>query len=694
MKAQETTFLNLLKVTCQHIIPIYQRTYSWKIEECEQLWNDIVKVAKDEKSSGHFVGSVIYIQKGLYQHSTVPQFLVIDGQQRLTTISILLSALSHQLGKPKNDTEITKEKIEAYYLFNTVETGDMKHKLLLTQNDKATLISLLEGKEPHPPISTRIVENYNFFKEKIEKCGMDPQIIYQGVSKLIAVDIALDRGHDSPQRIFESMNYTGLPLRQADLIRNYVLMDMDPKDQEALYNDYWYPMEQSFGQTDYLEQFDRFMRDYLTLKTGSIPKIEEVYTAFKVYSQETKMGAIKEIVEEIFKFSKYFVKIALEREEDPEIRAAIQNINSLRVDVAYPFLLEAYNDYANDNLGRDELVQMMRLIESYVFRRSICGIPTNSLNKTFATLNKEIDKNNYLESFMVALQIKDSYRRFPTDDEFMRLLVAKDIYGTRTDQYLFRKLESFGRKELVNFGDYSVEHIMPQNDDLSDDWKKELGEKWVEIHKRYLHTIGNLTLTGYNSELSDCSFLEKRNMKGGFGDSPLRLNRDLAKLEHWNEAEIQKRAENLSKQAAQVWVYPQVSPEVIAKYRKEEKPAGETAYTLDDHPYLQGETRALFEHLRKHILGLDPFVKEEILKLYIAYKTTTNFVDIVPQKSRLIIRLNMKFDEVHDPKGMCVDFTDKGRWGNGDVAVYLNSTEQLDDVMALIRQSFEKYVEE
>ena len=694
MEAKQTTFLKLLNGTHQYIIPIYQRTYSWQIPQCEQLWKDVVKVAKDEKSTGHFVGSIVYIQKGIYQQSTVPQCLVIDGQQRLTTLSILLSALSGMLDQQKNENDITKKKIDAYYLFNSEEEGDLRYKLILTQNDKSTLINLLEGKEIHPPISERIVENYKFFQEKISKSGIDPQIIYRGLSRLLVVDIALDREHDDPQRIFESMNSTGLALSQADLIRNYVLMDLEPNDQEAIYNEFWYPMEKSFGQTDYLEQFDRFMRDYLTLKTGNIPNIDEVYPVFKAYAPAKQANVVRETVKDIYDKSKLFVKMALEKETDPEIKTAIHDINELKVDVAYPFLLEAYDDYENKRIGKDDFLKAIRLVESYVFRRAICGVPTNSMNKTFATLSKEVDKNNYLESLTVVFQTKDSYRRFPDDEEFVRMLVAKDVYHFRNKDYWLRKLENHERKEPVNVEDYTIEHIMPQNENLSDEWKKELGENWEEVHKNYLHTIGNLTLTGYNSELSDSAFLEKRSMKGGFADSPIRLNRDLATLERWNEAEIQKRADKLAKLAVHVWAYPDVPADVISRYRKVEKPKNAKAYTLDDHQYLKGQTRELFEQLRKRILNLDSSVVEEILKLYIAYKTTTNFVDIVPQKSRLRLTLNMKFNEIRDPKGLCVDVTNKGRLGNGDVEVYFSSFAQIDDVMALVRQSFEKHVDD
>jgi len=692
MEAKQTKFLNLFEGTRQYIIPIYQRTYSWGEEQCEQLWKDVIKVGTDDKLDAHFVGSIVYIQKGIYQSSAVPQLLVIDGQQRLTTILLLLAALSQKMGQASNEGEITKEKIDARYLFNGYEKGDRKFKLLLTQSDKVTLMGLLEGKEIHPPISRRIVENFQLFRDKINKSEIDLQKIFNGISKLIVVDIALDREHDNPQRIFESMNSTGLRLSQADLIRNYVLMELEPAEQESIYNEFWFPMEQSFAKKDYSAQFDRFMRDYLTIKTRSIPNIDDVYVAFKLFAPGKKVAEVREVIGDVYKFSKYFVNLAFEKEGDAQILSAIRDLNALKIEVAYPFLLESYNDYKEDKLAKDDFVKMIRRVESYIFRRSICGIPTNSMNKTFATLGKEIDKENYLESATAVLQLKDTYRRFPGNDEFKRELTVKNVYESRNCEYWLRKLENFERKEIVRVEDFTIEHVMPQT--LSDEWMVELGAQWKEIHQRYLHTIGNLTLTGYNSELSNRPFIEKRNMKGGFGDSPIRMNRSLASLEHWNEAEMQKRADLLAELAIKVWEYPQIGNEILDKYREKEKAPTDKKYTLDDHQYLKGPTRELFEQLRKRVLNLDVTVKEEILKLYIAYKTTTNFVDIVPQKKRLRITLNMKFDEVNDPKGICVDVTDKGRWGNGDVEVYLSSSEQLDDVMALIRQSFEKHAED
>ena len=693
MKAGETPLLNFLNGPKQFIIPIFQRTYSWTLKECEQLWKDIVGAATNERVAGHFIGSIVYIQKGLYQSSNIPEMLLIDGQQRLATLSILLNVIGTAFAEEDSPSEVSQEEIQDYYLFNKHGKGDLRYKLLLTQTDRTTLINLLEERELPKPFSRRIVENYKYFLKQVSETNLDLMTLYRGITKLIIVDISLDREHDNPQLIFESLNSTGLDLSQADLIRNYVLMGLEPRQQESLYNNYWYPMEQSFGNTDYVAKFDRFMRDYLTVKTGSISNIRQVYEAFKFYTQEDNSGSIEEIVSDIYKYSKYFVSMAGGNETDSDLREIFQDINTLKVEVAYPFLMEVYNDYVQKRLGRDEFISVLKLVESYVFRRAICGIPTNSLNKTFATLSREINKEKYMESFKAALLLKDSYRRFSRDDEFMRELTVKDVYSLRSRNYLLSKLENYNRKERADVEGYTIEHIMPQNENLSLAWRQELGNNWQEIHDRYLHTIGNLTLTGYNPELSDRPFIEKRNMEGGFADSPIRLNRDLAKLDHWNETEIQNRSRKLSKLATKIWTCPDLSSETLEIYRKAKKRRYEKIYTIDDFKYLKGDMLNLFDLFRRHILNLDASVTEEFLKLYVAYKTTTNFVDVVPQKNRLRLSLNMEFDEVYDPKGLCKDVTHLGRWGNGNVEVGLKSAKELEDVMALVRQSFEKHME-
>jgi len=688
MKATETNCLKFLKEPKQFVIPIYQRTYSWTLKQCQQLWHDITIAAMDETISGHFIGSVVYIERGLYHVTSVPQLSIIDGQQRLTTLSILLTALGKAIDASGESLEINRKKIEHYYLFNKEEEGDARYKLLLTQGDRETFIRLIEERELPNQASQRIVENYQYFVGQINKQDIDLNKLYQGISKLVIVDIALDRDRDNPQLIFESLNSTGLDLSQADLIRNYVLMGLEPKEQVEIYEKYWYPMEQRFPQSEPNDLFDRFMRDYLTVKSrsGTISNIRDIYMTFKSYVRyQHNVIYIKEIIADVYKYFKYFAQLAFEQEIDLEINQALKDINTLKVDVAYPFLLEVYDDYSQKILTREEFIKILRLVESYVFRRTICGLPTQGMNKTFATLTKEIDKSNYLESVELAFVGKDTYKRFPKDEEFCREFIVKDIYNLRIRNYLLRKLENEDRsKELVNVEEYTIEHIMPQNPKLSLTWQMELGENWQQIQANYLHTIGNLTLTGYNSELSDRPFIEKRDIKDGFADSPLRLNRMLAKLESWNEIEIKNRAEALANKALTVWSFPSVHLD------SENSQTSTNNYT----EYLQGEILELFEVLSARILMLSPLVKQEFKKLHVAYKTTTIFVDIIPQKSRLRLSLNMQFTEINDPKGLCKDITNINRWGNGDIKLGFSNLSQIDDVMFLIKQAFNKYNED
>jgi uncharacterized protein with ParB-like and HNH nuclease domain/predicted transport protein len=691
MKATETKFLDFLRKSAQFIIPIYQRTYSWTEKQCEQLWNDIIRVGSDNAAPGHFVGSVVYVEKGLYSHSTIPQLLVIDGQQRMTTVSLLIAALGEAIDAQGGIEVTSQKKLSNYFLLNSEEDGELRYKLLLTQTDKETLIRVVHGKAFSARFSRRIADNFQFFQDKLKKQA-DLALIYHGLAKLIIVDISLDRDHDNPQLIFESLNSTGLELSQADLIRNYVLMRLEPVVQEELYNDHWYPMEQSFGQVNYVQLFDRFMRDYLTVKTGVIPNISEVYNAFKAYSSRSDTGTVAEIVADIHRHSGYFVAMVLEKETDKELLEAFDDINTLKVDVAFPLLLELYHDYATKRLSKVDFIEALRIIESYVFRRAVCGIPTNSLNKTFATLGKELVKDKYLESFKASFLLKTNYRRIPDNEEFKRELVAKDLYNFRSRNYWLRKLENHGRKERVDVEGYTIEHILPQNSNLAPAWQVMLGSEWKEVQARFLHTLGNLTLTGYNSELSDRPFLEKRDMTGGFADSPLRLNRGLGKLEKWDETAITSRAKELSTLASTVWGCPNLDTAILDTYKKQDITAGKS-YTLADHPYLSGQMSDLFEQFRKHVLNLDSSVTEEFLKLYVAYKSSTNFVDIVPQAARLRLSLNMHFDEVDDPEGVCIDVTNKGRWGNGDVEVPLSDASQLPYVMKLVRQALDKQMD-
>ncbi len=445
-------------------------------------------------------------------------------------------------------------------------------------------------------------------------------------------------------------------------------------------------MEVEFGPENYMSYFDEFMRYYLVIHTGNQrTRRDEVYDEFKGYSRK---HAVEDLLASIRTFASHFCNVALGKEKDPALGAAFHDIRELRADVCYPFLMEVYDDYRQQRLSKQEFVEVTALVESYVFRRAVCDIPTNSQRQTFATLARHLKKDRYLESVKASFVLLPSYRRFPGDDEFIRQIKLRNLYSFNRRSYWLRRFENHGRKERVQVQDYTIEHIMPQNQALSADWQADLGPDWSAIHANYLHTLGNLTLTGYNSEYSDRPFKEKRDMKGGFRESPLKLNQGLGSCETWNGAAIIERADRLAGLAAEIWAAPRVREDVLAAYRSEDLPGG--VYSISDHPNLDGGVvRELFEPLRAAVTALDPCVTEEFLKLYVAYKAETNFVDVVPQAKRLRLSLNMPFPQIDDPRGMCKDVSRVGRWGNGDVEVILDRVSDLPYIMGLVRQSLE-----
>lgn len=700
MKASETKLLDFLKKSPQFVIPIYQRAYSWTEKECRQLWDDILRTGTDDSVTVHFVGSIVYIDKADSNQTSWEPLLVIDGQQRLTTISLILAALAKAVGDKEPFDGFSRRKIENYYLQNPEESGERRFKLLLTQTDKLSLTAIVDKQEQPKEYSLRVTQNFRLFEELVAGCGDDLLAICKGLNKLLMVDIKLKRGEDNPQLIFESMNSLGKELSQADLIRNFILMGLEPELQTRLYEQYWRPMEVDFGQEAYGTHFDAFMRHYLTLKSGEIPRIDEVYEAFKAHahSPDAAAAGVEALVRDIRDYAKHFCCMALNAESDVELKMAFHDLRELKVDVAYPFLLEIYHDYQAGILSANDLLSTVRLVEAYVFRRAICAIPTNSMNKTFATFTKAVKKDRYYESIQAHFLSLPSYRRFPSDEEFHRDLQGRDLYKFRSRSYWLRRLENYGRKERVLVDEFTIEHILPQNENLSPEWREVLGPEWQRIQETWLHTLGNLTLTAYNSEFSDRPFAYKRDMpdapEKGLKQSPLKLNQGLGSLDVWNEDTIKARANKLAGLAVGVWAAPSLPQEVLEGYKPKRQAAAE--YTIDDHPYLSEGSemygdgmRELFNSFRKEVLALDPCVTEEFLKFYVAYKAETNFVDVVPQAKRLRLSLNMRFTDINDPKGFCKDISGIGRWGNGDVEVGLSKMEDLPYVLGLIRQSLE-----
>ncbi len=573
---------------------------------------------------------------------------------------------------------------------NQYENGNAKYKLLLTLSDRDALIKKIEGAPIPDTLKSRVLDNYGFFSGQIAKLEITPSHLYDAIGKLQIVDIVLDRQYDDPQAIFESLNSTGMDLKDSDLIRNHLLMGLDSAMQTDVYNNIWRPTELLFNYEHQSELLDNFFRDYLTMKLGRIPRKNEVYKEFRHYHNGSAL-TIRDLCQDIYSFAKHYTDMHFVRSADSILKSLYSDMKAIRMEVAYPFLLKVHDDCAKGLIDIEELREIVRLCVSYVLRRAVCDIPTNSLNKTFATMKNDIKPEDYLNSVRAFFILLDSYKEFPSDEKFLATLLTRDIYNMNRCHYILSRLEKWDNKSVVNLDNLTIEHIIPQNPHLSVDWVNALGSDWREIQKKYLHTIGNLTLTAYNPNMSDSSFAKKLNMEGGFRESALRLNKYVVAQTTWGEPQINERAALLGKVAKKAWPYPTLTDGELAPYRKQDNAVPQ--YTLESYQYLNDFNQILFEKLNTRILNLGTCVKREFKKLYIAYKADTNFVDVVIQSSRLRLAVNMKFADVIDPKGICKDVTDVGRWGNGDVEIALNSLDGLDDVMEIIEQAFKQDVE-
>ncbi|MGL2587626.1 GmrSD restriction endonuclease domain-containing protein [Helicobacter pylori] len=670
----------------QFVIPIYQRVYSWEKEHCEQLWDDIIKTGGNDQIEGHFIGSIVFVHDGIFS-TNHNELLIIDGQQRLTTIMLLLIALRDHL----NDEDeflgkFSCQKIQNRYLINSDEKGDKKFKLILSEPDRDTLLSLIDEnrRKPSEP-SSKIIENFKLFEEWIRKNTDKLETIFKGLDKLMVVEISLERGKDNPQLIFESMNSTGKDLTQTDLIKNYILMGLEPKKQEIFYKKYWRAMEENFKQNETL--FNQFVRHYLTIKTREIPNINKVYEAFKRYQQERGIET-EALLQDLQKYCGYFCRIVFKKEADKDLNKALSFLVDLEMDVIYPLLLELYSDYSDGVLSKQDFIPIIALIESYICRRAVCGLGTNGLNKVFASFTKKINKDQYLESIKAHfLSLETTKGKFPKDSEFKNLFITIDFYNLKEKKYFFERLENFDTKEPVNTQECTIEHIMPKT--LTKEWERDLGENFQAIHDKYLHAIGNLTLTGYNQEYSNNSFQEKRDMENGFKQSPLKLNQSLKDLESFGEKEIEKRASDLADWALKIWTYPNLEAETLEEDKPKKEKKEKKAYDLSSYKF-SSDSRELFDILREKIKAFDERVTEKFNQEYISYMFDKNFVDIVVQTKDLKLYLNMKFNELQDEKNLARDMTNKGHLGNGNIEVKLETKENIPYCLGLIKQVLEK----
>ncbi len=571
MKAAETRVDRFLASSeTSFAIPVYQRNYDWTRVQCQQLFSDILAVGADASQTGHFIGSIVYVHDDVYTASGLRELTIIDGQQRLTTLTLIFVALYRHAIASEQDQQA--QRIYKTFLINEFADDAEKLKLKPTDNNRAALRHIMDPNEAEKVSGySRLIENFRFFQTRINHSNFEQ--ILRGLTKLIFIDIALDRQKDNPQRIFESLNSTGLELSQADLIRNYILMGLPRKEQAQVFRKFWEPIEANARNLEVNEsRVSDFIRDFLTLKQKDITNKGAVYEKFKLRYPVPSSPELMDALVEIRELSDVYARLLNpELEEDKELSRELGYIRTLEINVAYPFLMPVYRDFKVGLISRDIFAGVLRLVQSYVWRRFMVSLPTNALNKIFMNLYDRIDAADYLGSLERSLMQRGGTQRFPRDVEVVAMLKEKDVYSTksRTRTYFLDRIENYNNRELVDVTvpGITVEHIFPQNPEPG--WRNSTTpEEYALLSEKFLNTIGNLTLSGNNGRLGNKVFVAKRDMnedgqEQGYRYSRLWLNRDLQKLEKWGIKEVEARADRIANRFLEVWPAPKV--EVVAE---------------------------------------------------------------------------------------------------------------------------------
>ena len=563
MKGSETKMLNFMEgADKRYIIPVYQRKYNWKQENCKQLYDDLKKIIRDKRES-HFFGSIV---SSVAANGSKIEYYIIDGQQRLTTVTLLLLAIRNLLVKKRitSAKENLNEQINQRFLISSWANADDQIKLRPVKSDREALARLFDGEDYIP--TSNLTINYRFFCEQLLRHEISVDDLFMAISKLEIISITLDNS-DNAQLIFESLNSTGLALTEGDKIRNYILMGQLPENQIKLYDVYWAKIERCTG-----NDVSSFIRDYLSIKRQITPTISNVYKDFKEYAVSTNLP-VEDLLEDLLRYARLFEKLSICKSDlqNQKLDDCLYRLMRLEIVVTRPFLMEVLRLNQDNKLNTDDVLQIFLVTENYLFRRNICDVPTNALNKIFLNLNKEIIRydgttDNYVQKFIYTLLSKKDSGRFPDDKEFSAELSVKPVYQMRGKYkaYLFERFENYGTVETkdvythLDNNTYSIEHIMPQH--LTPAWIESLGENALEIHSIWLHRLANLTLTGYNPYLSNKTFDEKLNAeKGGYKNSGLKMNQKISSKKSWGLEELEERNAEMIALAKKIWAYPQTT---------------------------------------------------------------------------------------------------------------------------------------
>lgn len=534
-------------------IPVYQRNYEWNREQVKQFFKDIEMIIKEDYKNGHFLGTIVFVSNE--KQGLLMERIIIDGQQRITTTILLLKAIHDLLDEDVEEEKALKEEIFETYMINKYVDVRYKLKLKPVEEDMEAFVDLVESKESKR--DSKIIANYELLLELINDSNYSCKDIYNALASVQIVYISLDKNSkaENPQLIFESLNSTGLSLTESDLIRNFVLMSLDYENQTRLYKLYWTKLEGLLTNA----RISEFIRDYLTMKTGYTPNIKKVYMTFKKYYINNNFSS-EEILKDLLRYARYYHWFININSKDEEIDEKLWNIDFLKSTVVYPYLLSLFDDYyEKKTITREHMIETLSIIISYLYRRNICNIPTNALNKVFGSMAKTvIDLKNsgksHLDSVIDYLMAKDGSSIFPRDEQFKRDFIEIDIYNRGKQLALFTlyNIEKALHKEIVEHNELTIEHIMPQT--LTPIWRIDLGKDGDETYKLYKDTVGNLTITKYNSELSNSSFDDK---KGIYSNSNIRITREISNYEKWNKLSIIDRGNRLFKIAKKIWALPQ-----------------------------------------------------------------------------------------------------------------------------------------
>ena len=674
MKAVEARFLDLLGSNLtQFIIPVYQRVYSWEEREARELWGDVMRAGRN--GTEHFIGSFLYTPQEDSTATSLKQKLLIDGQQRMTTLSLMLAAFFGWLEEDESRgsflSDVKVASLRKRYLYNNDDyMGDSRYRLVLSQDDRATLFSIV-SKSPLPANpARRIVECYQFFCNKVRAKSFDAAAFWSGVSSLLIIDTELSAERDNAQLIFESMNSKGRPLSPIDLIRNYILMRLPADRQTQLYESYWRPIEELFGR-EREDEFNAFVWYWLWLKIPNRrPREDEAYDEFKWYCQDEGLESDPEgLLIDLRSYAERYAKMFLQAETDSDLNAAFERLDTLGVKPVRPLMLSLYALYDAHHLGKKDFLDLCCYLESFLFRRAVIGRFTTGLNNYFAGMYRDLEQAESPREYVLAMLLAHDARMtayFPTDKDFAEALRTRNLYSRFSKgRYCLERIERFHNPKEPLPDALQIEHIMPQSIEGSVEWKAMLGTGWEQDHLELCDTLGNLTLTGYNQEYSNSSFETKLNLPDhGFRSSSLFLNKFVAAHEKWDRGTIEERARLLSADAVKIWPYPAVAPEIVEKYRPSlKKPKGSDWTLAADHPLLAkgGVCERLFEEVCEAVLDAHQDWEVYVKKYYIGFRSGGNLHMVVEGRSTnggwLGIGLARPVDELADPEGMCADKT-------------------------------------